>query len=1133
MRRRVAALALLLAGCSCDGASGGPDPGELTDAVAHPGDALPRDGEVDQASPDIGDPRGQIVPDAGPPDATPDVAPPPGECGSREPVRPAAGLDDLVATAEILAGSPPTASAALAADLDGDGAIDRLVVRGGRVEAYDPAGQLRWRTGVLGASTVAAVTDLDRNGRREVVAHGVRDLFVLDALTGEVRYLADTGCSGRGQGQGAVLTFRDGIDQGRVLALIDPDGRCAKWHGFGDLDGDRLPELLVSDGQGLTAYSPRDGRRLYCGDLSGVAAPGVAPHLALGSELLVFLGDRVVWATLGEATDRCPEAPALVERRADQVPGVIDPAGAAARDLDGDGRLDALFSYFDGERWQTVGLSGATGARLLERADAPLLGVTDLDADGHPELLVRAGDPREPPPLGTVELVEDDQRLWSRARATTVDLRPGAHETERSLEITQPLVVGGAAALLSASGATVDLLSLVGADGAERRLPLEGPPGAVLPAGDGLLLADSVARLRLLDAALTPLGEPALAPAGGVRTAVVEVEGAKRLLTLSSSGHLANLDPANPEAPPTWTRYVGSGALLTGIPRAGSDLALVEDGVAGPATWAALDTADGAEVWAYSVDLQADVLRDGPRVVGELVLRVDRPVDGGAPAEEPGCPPAETNGEDHLTPEEECPERPIIVWAITARDAATGACRWRTHHRSLTSCFGAPNQALSGADGDGDGRPEIYATLSRAVLRLDPADGTIAALLDNGVFGVAPRGGGWIRETGGQPPLVRTGGYGPIDGLLDDLTVAWRAELPDQRGQQWILRDATGVAAAQVWTSPGTGQALHRYDLSDGTLLGTSGLHDGVVERDAEGLFDEIRSLEELSDRGQTRILAVASDRLYALRPDGTLDWSRRFDAVLDSAQVLPDGPRLLVTLSDGRALVLEAAVLPAPVEAWDVPCPAELRCNPEADIDETTGTAALCAEFHPLPEADRVGGYEARVLGANDAPLTAWTAVDAPAAELPLALVPDVLYRVEVRAWRQQGERRLTSAGRVTDGVRLRNATPPAVDLTLSAEQLELGGPPLVVLVEGRDDDRLAGWRMEVLDAGDATVRTLAAAAIALPEFAARREWDGLGDDGAPAAPGRYAVRATFVDRARNEGTAEASVEVCDGPCE
>ena len=471
-------------------------------------------------------------------------------------------------------------------------------------------------------------------------------------------------------------------------------------------------------------------------------------------------------------------------------------------------------------------------------------------------------------------------------------------------------------------------------------------------------------------------------------------------------------------------------------------------------------------------------------------------------------------------------------------DPVSGACRWRLVLRPAFPCGGPSNQALSATDGDGDGAAELYLTETNAVRRIDPMTGALLATGDLGFHeSGAVRGGGWIRAAGGQP--VRVGGNGPVEALDADLQPAWRAPHPPSlRLQTWIGRDGALVDGA-LWMSAAAGHPLLAWDLDDGAPRAPWGFLDGRLIADApfEPLYADIRSVSAVADvdgAGTDGLLLTTADgTLHGMTPDG-LAWVRPHDTAIGGPLVTrldaDDARALLVPTSDGRVLIYGARGPAAPPAAWDLPCPPRPSCDPDDDIDETEALDRLCAAWTPVADAE---GYAVRPIGPNGARLAPWRPVAAPRVMIDgLSLVPGVRYAVEVRTTARLEGRLRRSVGRVTDGVEAVNDAPPTVELLARPAVLPPAEQPLIVALVATDDDRLAGWRLEVLDPDGRAIRRLAGGALAVARFETAVRWNLEDAAKRPVAPGVYQIVATVVDRAGNVGRAEAPVEVCDGAC-
>lgn len=1204
---RLALAALLLV--ACDGDRPAVDPSLTDGCVGCEGDArieVPDDGVAPDARPpgDAGplDAAPDALPDAAPDaeaDAEPDAAPLPCDLDAAVDPGPST-LEHMVIRHELPVGGPPMGGELLALDLDGDPeqAVDPLVIRGGRLTAPG-----RWQTPVLGLRVVDGAVDLDGDGRREVIAHGLDQLYVFDGLTGETLwslppqplgegrppfssvgrvlladvdgderpelYVTDAGCGGEGTGDGLVLTFAEGAAQGRILSVISGPrrgGRCATWHTLADFDGDGLPELLISDADGLLLFDPRTGQRLHCGPipeppLSAALPHQVAPLLAGAErpEVVVFVDRRVLVLSLHD-DGGCGGTPGLRPRWSVDTGGDVSAAGSALLDLDGDGTLDVVTSTFADGQWRVLGYSGVDGSPLAWLEDARALGPVDR-GDAGPALLVRRGD-AEPRParFGRVELLAVTPRapfpltsVWAVDAAAP--LTASLMQADRTRELTRPVALpvagdvvipllraqaagnGPATRLELGPGGRADALS--GDPGVAAWAPEDAPARMVLAWPDG--------RLMLYDAAA--LGEPralAAAPTGEA-AAVTAWDGVRRVaVTLTAAGTLGALDLDRPDALYRWQRAQGPRAVRAPVVvsrGARPDAVVVAAPRDGAATWDAVDVATGELAWRHRLDPVPWLSVGQPAVVpgaageADLVLRYDFLMDPAAHGPGAGCPADVTNTADLFAPDPACPASVVILRVVTALDGDTGACRWRTVLRPSTACFGPGNQTVSVADGDGDGVPEVWVTESDGLVRLTAATGAIEEAIRIPRTGGGARGGGWIRETGQDPPLLRVGGNGPIEALAANLEPRWLAAAPEGlRDQAWTSRDVL-VVGDEVWLAPGRSRAIHRYAVGaegpEAELRGTIGLLDGEVVADELGLAGVGAPIAapDLFGAGEPGVLVHADDgHLYALAEDGALRWARAFGATV-GAPVLDDvdgdgATELVLPVGDGRVLVGDEPGPPAPPAAWDLPCPPFPSC-PADDIDVTSSTTELCAAWIGVMGA---GGYQVRVLAPNDAVIVGWTDVGrANQARLPADLLPGLVYRVEVRALDAGGQ---PSAGTPTDGVRVSNGEAPRVEVTVDRPQLRRGEPPITITVRASDDDLLAGWTLIARTADGILVRRLAVAELAHREFETTRRWDGTDLEKRPLPPGDYEIVATFFDRARNVGGGLATLTICGDAC-
>jgi hypothetical protein len=249
-------------------------------------------------------------------------------------------------------------------------------------------------------------------------------------------------------------------------------------------------------------------------------------------------------------------------------------------------------------------------------------------------------------------------------------------------------------------------------------------------------------------------------------------------------------------------------------------------------------------------------------------------------------------------------------------------------------------------------------------------------------------------------------------------------------------------------------------------------------------------------------------------------------------ADVDADGvPELVAAVADGTVIIAHNAGQSPPESAWDIPCPEVPRCAPEADIDETTDTTRLCAEWYPSADAD---GYLVRVVGPNGAPVSDWQdAGDRPVARIDdLELVPGALYCVEVRAWRQPGAHIELSPPTLTDCVVVLDETPPTVDLQVPDTAWAPGDAPLALRLVAHDAEGLAAWRIELLDATGRFFGVLDAGAAQGTDWTVDRTFAGRDMLGKAIPPGEFTLRGVAQDEAGVEAAASVAVTLCSEPC-
>ena len=281
-------------------------------------------------------------------------------------------------------------------DILGEGRTGAVVVRGGRLTAFNASGSPVWTSGSRTAH-LPGLFDVDHDGFAEVVAGG--SLFSETGTriwvgAGHQGGHVGLGLPGMGiaadlDGQGALEIVAGGTvysAAGEVMCSHGADGYSA----IADLDGDGAPELIVVSADGSVRALTATCERIWgpvqpAGDVVGGGPPAVGDfdgdqaleiaYVADGSTLVVVERDG---------------SPAWTAPLFDAHPA----AGVSASDLDGDGVLELLVTDAEGLRILR-GTDGFTLTVVTEGAAhraiaAPM--IADIDRDGSAEIVVAAGD---------------------------------------------------------------------------------------------------------------------------------------------------------------------------------------------------------------------------------------------------------------------------------------------------------------------------------------------------------------------------------------------------------------------------------------------------------------------------------------------------------------------------------------------------------------------------------------------------------------------------------------------------------------------------------------------------------------------------------------------------------------------
>ena len=372
-------------------------------------------------------------------------------------------------------------------DLTDDGSKECIIIQGGRVLALDGSGRTIWISGSFGISRVLGFFDLDRDGDLELLASRegrLPALFILEAHTGTLLWSFDDFDEGAKylgrreiliadlEADGSLEVFLKPGFSPQLLSLsfsagfaADPrdnllwEERIDGYHNYnfpvlGDADNDGAAELLFLQHAYLTVVDPADGSiRDRFNDvlfshsfgLVQIANTDADPQhelIAIGVEhydysVTVFdiMDGAVSWQYQWYPTDG---------------KGVVATENSVV-DLDGDGAMEIVIGVYDDtddertttgstpgdhdgidlpDQWTLLVLDAATGVPEAHLTNAYLRGITDLDGDMRPEILVQTvpsgslsvGD------FGTLQACELNGNLlarkWSLDNAALATLPP-------------------------------------------------------------------------------------------------------------------------------------------------------------------------------------------------------------------------------------------------------------------------------------------------------------------------------------------------------------------------------------------------------------------------------------------------------------------------------------------------------------------------------------------------------------------------------------------------------------------------------------------------------------------------------------------------------------------------------------
>ncbi|MBI5502661.1 MAG: PQQ-binding-like beta-propeller repeat protein [Deltaproteobacteria bacterium] len=1017
-------------------------------------------------------------------------------------------------------GGKLAASDFLVGDADRDGALEVVLLRGGRAVARRFDGTLVWATEPLALTGLSALTDFDADGRPEVWAVSWSSgVFALDGMSGAIvwrtppdsglRYLSPLpvdvdgdgrnelympyhGCGSGGRWGADVYSFPTGWD-GAVAVPLDLSEHDA-WCGggtFGDIDGDGALDLVTLAWASVVVYDPRTGAPVLhsaaFGDLPwGIGDLTIRDIDRDGRDEILIATDWPSETTSSRRLLRLDEeAGALVLTwilEADRQ-GVHHFPRPAAADLVPGGPLEIATSIFDPAtgRWRLLVIAGdsPTPDPVLELPDRALLAIADIDGDGVPELLVQDAASGDLGGFDTIQALRvNDGAPWTVSEAWSRDaarlpLEPSPWgRSEAPVRFPADGTSGPKVVLLAdrdRDGRGDAVLGVgAGAADVERVYGVDRVPAGLRLLDDGVaaraIVSSSDGGIELLDRGLSLLNDSAT-PLG--------------LPDLFERNYLAEtptLQVVGTSAGPRLVVVDASSRLVVADPRGATP-------TSPPAViWRSLDQAVPAGGTAVVRGPGGDAQLVSPvrRPDGSLDLAAWALADGGAVAAVrigPGLQDAPFGPLVVLGRGAGSPPRIVVPIYDRVADFIdyVGADPWA----GTTMAFdiarpgwglldGGGTGSGSAADFDGDGIDDLYWMQGyRGCNVASGASGAVVWSADCGYHGVisfVPM------ETDGTVGLLHTGDLVAGPARLDaELTRLWA--MPDLQGCRLGAAAPTRGGRMRVGTVRNTSATFEIHEASDGDPVLAEVLAGGAAWADeaaahaggaVPGVLSGVVAGLDLDGSGTSGFVAGSTDGfLYAVSADdGSVLWSFNLRATVGEptmADVNGDGrSEVVVPVGDGSVHAVGLQELAPPPAVYDTDG-TFVAFSATDDLDSIASSTTVGGNWPASPEA---GGYEYEILTDDDVVVAAWTDVGSATrfVRSDLALRLGQRYKTAVRAHSTGSPPRVSSEV-LSDGFVVVDEDAPRADVSVVPDVIfpEEPGPASLAVVAYTATDRVA----------------------------------------------------------------------------